>query len=169
MVPRRASPGFTLLEVLVVLAIVGIIVSFAVISIGGDGRLELAEREAKRLAARVDLAGDEAVLRGRELGVRFSDRDYRFLMLETDAWIPLADDPVFAPRPLEAALRLRLRMEDREVALGPAETDAPAPQVLLLSSGERTPFTADFLTEVGGSRVRLGAVGRPALERLEAR
>ena len=51
--------GFTLLEIMVVLVLVGIITSFALLSVGGGPRERLAE-EARRLAALVELHQQEA-------------------------------------------------------------------------------------------------------------
>ena len=87
------SAGFTLLELMVVLVLIGIIISFAVLSLGGDKISELMEQETRRLATLLELAADEAVLRGEELAVNFTDDGYEFLLLQEDAgWQSSGED-----------------------------------------------------------------------------
>ena len=75
----RLSRAFTLIEILVVVSIIGIVLSIAVISLGvlGDDR-ELRE-EARRFAALVQVAQDEALMQGREFGIEFMSNGFRFV------------------------------------------------------------------------------------------
>ena len=57
---RHPAAGFTLLELMVVLVLIGIILTFAVLSLRGDKLAEEMERESRRLATLVSLANDEA-------------------------------------------------------------------------------------------------------------
>ena len=52
----RSAAGFTLFELLVVLAIVGILVTSVTLSVGGDRRGDALARESQRFAALVRLA-----------------------------------------------------------------------------------------------------------------
>lgn len=75
---RRLS-GFTLIEVLVVIVIIGVMASMIVVSVSlGDPRRELT-REAERLRAVLALAAEEAVIQQIELGAEFTESGYRFL------------------------------------------------------------------------------------------
>jgi len=65
--PIRAG-GFSLLELIIVLVIIGVIVGAISISIT-DTRSDNLHFEARRLAARLSLAVDEAVLINQELGL----------------------------------------------------------------------------------------------------
>ena len=84
--PVRRSAGFTLLELMVVLVLIGIIFTFAMLSLGGDDIGELMELETHRMMTLLDLASDEAVLRGEELAVLFSENGYEFLVLNEERW-----------------------------------------------------------------------------------
>ena len=75
----RPAPGFTLIEIMVVMVLIGIIASFAVLSVGGGPRDRLAE-EARRLAALVELHQQVAILSGEIRGIQFGRTGYAILI-----------------------------------------------------------------------------------------
>ncbi len=89
-VPGRIS-GFTLVELLVVLAIIGLM-SAAVILAIPDPRGSLAA-EAERLAARAKAAQTRAILDSHSIALRVSPAGYAFERRERAGWQPLADKP----------------------------------------------------------------------------
>jgi general secretion pathway protein H len=134
---RRFVAGFTLLEIMVVLVLIGIITSFAVLSIGGGPGERLAN-EAQRLAALVELHQQEAILNGEPRGVRFNRAGYAILSLGEDGqWHPPAATDALIRYQLPVDILLELWIESR-----PAElvTAGQPPQVLLQTSGEATEF-----------------------------
>jgi general secretion pathway protein H len=143
---HRQCTGFTLLEVMVVLVLIGIIFSFAMLSLGGDDVARLMERETRRLVILLDMAGEEAVIRGEDLAVHFTDTGYAFMVLRQNNWTDLTDDPLLKPRVLPAGIELDLEIDEEPPLVGESRPDAesedkPIPQVYILSSGEMTPFT----------------------------
>jgi general secretion pathway protein H len=159
------SKGFTLIELLVVLVIIGVLIGFAVLSVGEDGRERALEREARRLAVLLELASEEAVLQARELGLAVGERGYAFFLLEGSGWLVL-DDEILRPREFPDDVRTALVVEGRPAA--PAREGQP-PQILLLSSREVTPFTLDLRLESGTRGYRLHAElnGRIRVEPLD--
>jgi len=131
--------GFTLLELMVVLVIIGVILTFVGLSGGGDSRAEQMQLEMRRLAALIELASEEAVLRSEQLAIRFGETDYEFMLLEADQWSPISDIPLLRHRELPKGIELRLELEENPPPGLKAE-EAESPQVFLLSSGEMTPF-----------------------------
>ncbi|HSC47388.1 MAG TPA: type II secretion system minor pseudopilin GspH [Gammaproteobacteria bacterium] len=144
--------GFTLIELLVVLVIIGIVASIAVISLGSLGGDPPAQQTAGKLAELTELAAEQAVMQGREYGLRVEPHAYAFLTYDGRTWNEPKDDSLFARHELED-VTLSLDLEGTPVTLAPAPSTASAPsvvtgnsdaaakpQVLLLSSGELTPF-----------------------------
>lgn len=136
---RPVARGFTLLELMVVLVIVSIVLSFVTLTAGGDSRGEQLQRETRRLAALLEMASEEAVLSSQQLAVRFSEDGYEFMVLRGGEWLPLDDDPLLRARSLPEGVELRLELEDNPPPSLITE-DSELPQVFLLSSGEMTPF-----------------------------
>ena len=132
--PRRQN-GFTLLEILVVMILLGIILSVAVLSTGGSKEREL-EEEVQRMVRLMQLAKEEAVLNRLELAIKFSPNAYEFLRQQQDDWLPYTDERLFKPRTLGEEYELRLLQDGISVSL--QEKDAG--RIMLLSSGEMTPF-----------------------------
>lgn len=87
---RRRAPdaGITLVEVLVVLALMGIAAGAVGLSLGPAARGTSARAEADLLVARMRRASDEALLAGRPVALAWSDRGYRFMALEDEVWMP---------------------------------------------------------------------------------
>jgi general secretion pathway protein H len=147
--PRRAA-GFTLLEVLVVLVIIGIIVSAGTVAFSVLGADREAEQQSQRLWGVLRQAREEAELQGIDVGVFVSDRAYEFLRFDQrkEIWVAIVDDALYRPRELPEGLDFRMWLETREVVLKPdaVERDDPEesakwpPQIVVLSSGEIMPF-----------------------------
>lgn len=132
----RRSRGFTLLELLAVLVIIGVIVSFAGLSVGQHASRTLQE-EAERLNSLLRLASEEAVLQGQEFALQFSLKDYRFMTFDGEQWQPIEDDNMFRARELPPGLEVELELEGVKAGFGDEEHP---PRIFILSSSEMTPF-----------------------------
>ncbi len=74
---RPAAAGFTLLEILVVVVVIGIVSGIVIANLGGDER-RTTEREAHRLAGALEHAAALAQWRSEMLGVSADGAAYRF-------------------------------------------------------------------------------------------
>ncbi len=115
----RAS-GFTLIEILVVLAIVSIMLLAVGLSASSGGASRQLDQEAHRLIALTDLSCDQAELLGQDAGIEFQSGGYRFLRVRGREWEAQASETL-RPRVLPKGMVLALEVEDRTVDL---EADA---------------------------------------------
>ncbi|MDH3980262.1 MAG: type II secretion system minor pseudopilin GspH [Gammaproteobacteria bacterium] len=154
--PAGRAAGFTLLELMVVMVLIGIIFSFAMLSMGGDDLAELMEQEARRLETLLSLASDEAVIRGDELAMRFEEGGYEFMVLAADGW-RAADDGLLKSYRLPDGIELQLDVSGDLPVLGEqSEQDSTqTPQIFILSSGEMTPFSVTFNSRNSTSQFHL--------------
>jgi len=141
------AAGFTLLELLVVVFIIGIMATMFTLSVGVAGGTDRElRRETERLQTLLSLALEDSSFQTRELGLRLYPRRYEFSVFdrgdafnpEDDKWVPLADD-VFGPRELPSAFALELEIEGRSVNLERSEKDVEKkyePQLFIFSSGD---------------------------------
>jgi general secretion pathway protein H len=145
----RLTQGFTLLELLVVLLIIGIVVSLATLSVGGNENRALRD-EAQRLSALLELASQEAVLNGREMALQVDAQGYEFLIYdaENEEWVPLEDDDVFRSRELPEGMQLSAVVEGQQPEEGKFG-QSRASRIWILSSGEMSPFTLSVKLEDG--------------------
>ena len=84
---RNRAVGFTLVEILVVVAITGIIVALASVNLFPSDR-EVARREVARVALAIEHARDAAWFGGRPTAISFSDGRARLWRHGGNAWQP---------------------------------------------------------------------------------
>ena len=168
----RYEHAFTLVEILVVVVIMGIISAVALLSLGVLGDDRNLQREAQRLSSLIELANDEAMIQGRDFGLEILRSGYRFVEHDPliNRWHELLGDDLLRARELEDEMEFELFIEDRRVQLdeeaaeietGDDEeddrnlTDDYEPHVLILSSGDVTPFELNILRPFDRSTISL--------------
>jgi type II secretion system protein H len=144
------SGGFTLVEILVVVVIIGIITVGAMLSLSFVGPDRELHTEGDRLADLMNYAQEQGELQTRELGLYCTDHSYQFLAFDArrNLWVPITDDDALRARTLPDAVKLQLDVEGREVVLAsPADEQkkkiAPQdlqPHVMIFSNGDLTSF-----------------------------
>jgi general secretion pathway protein H len=147
-VPKHNQGGFTLLEIVVVLFIIGVITGVALLNVAGDPAADAVEAEGKRLAALIQFNREAATLRLEERGLRLEESEYRWFVLEDGDWLPAMDAGFKTERQLPGGLTLALSVEEFPAELkGESEstgaineTEEQLPQVWLSSTGEMLPF-----------------------------
>jgi general secretion pathway protein H len=106
---RLARAGFTLIEILVVLVIVGIMVALIGVHLGRSDA-ERARDQADRLTALIESARDDAILESRVYALQTTTDGYRFLTLsDAGKLIPVSEEPL-EPRILPPSVHLHLEV-----------------------------------------------------------
>ena len=150
--PRRhpgTQSGFSLLEIMVVIVIMGIMISLATLSIGTATNNDVDEH-SRRFETLLGLALEEASIQGRELGLNFYQHGYEFSIriaavddkgLPVWIWEPLDGDQLLKPRDLEEDITLDLELDDKQVTLEYERDteEAYKPQIFIFSSGDISP------------------------------
>ena len=138
--------GFSLIELIVVLAIIATVTGVVVPRINFVGDKKQIRSEALRLAELFRRASDESVFKTTEIGIRFTDGDYQFLKLEGDnrtgKWVAYESD-TFRKREWPEGFEIEVEIAGVGVALEPAEDaeidENTRPHVMMLSNGEIMP------------------------------
>jgi type II secretion system protein H len=115
----RTQCGFTLLELMVVVVIIGLVVAGAILSLGATGRDSQLERERDRLTALITYARERGALLTLEYGIRCGQHGYRFVYYDnrTMQWQPETLDDTLRVHQLSDGLDLQLVIEGRDVVL----------------------------------------------------
>jgi len=179
--PRRASTrrGFTLIEILAVLVIVGVVTGLVVYSMHSlDGRSDQGQA-AEKLAGLVQLAGENARLENIQYGLKIEPHKYEFLRFSGGGWAPVTNDPALSAHALPDSLTLSVTVRNPIHVPAPATaartsgsaatamaaaaatgsgggTEALTPQIAILSTGEMTPFTMRLSAPDGTTYVLRG-------------
>ena len=129
--------GFTLIELLVVIVLLGIVTSFAVLSMGtGSAEREMKE-EAKRLHALINLVREEAIIQAKEIAMEIDQQEYSFLEYKDKKWVTIKSK-IFKKRKIKEGLELKVETESESKIFKSKEKKLL--RLYFLSSGEQTAF-----------------------------
>lgn len=115
MIPRRAG-GFTLIEVLLVILLIGLLAATVVYSFSGESRQQRLGKETEKLQARIQLAAELAMLKNVELGLYIDDKGYRFMLFEQDKWRSIREPKALAPYEFKPGFSAKIELEGLEWA-----------------------------------------------------
>lgn len=133
----RNNQGFTLIEIMIVLVIIGITFGFALIAFGDFGESKRVLFAAEQLVNNMRLAQQQAILETSTLGLRIDNYSYQILQLHGNSkWQELSHTGVFKINYFPKNTLLILKTNH--------QTKAGAPSIIINSSGGLTPFTLNF-------------------------
>lgn len=141
---RRRVRGFTLLELLIVLSIIGILAAFVVVTIVGSDHESIVRNQADRMIRTLELARKESMLRNELWGVLLDEDSYEFVMYDFDQiqWLPIDRKPYFESS-IERNLELVFNTPE-ELANETSGEEGEVPQIVIEPTGEITPFQIDI-------------------------
>ena len=139
--------GFTLIEILVVVVVIGIALSVVIGSFTSTDREQAFQGYAERLSLKIEMARDKALQRNREWGMYVDEEGVRFSEFDESSgeWVEQSQRPYNA-EPFGSTLEFKTKVE--AFAGLPTNDDEPdtrrekqrIPDIVIFSSGEVTPF-----------------------------
>lgn len=180
--------GFTLLEILLVVLLMGLAASAVTFTLGNTDKKQELTRVAQKFMATTELVLDETVLSGHFIGIIVDDDRYRFVVYHEDKWQPLESDRMLGEVQMEPEISLALVLEGLPLVQEDEEDESwfdepfieetdsekkknPEPQIMLFPSGEMTGFELAFITkdennqnievQVVGTALGRLTIGRP--------
>lgn len=151
---RRAQRGFTLIEMLVVCAIIAAVLGLALIRLDASGSRRLAA-SAEDLSRELEAARDESVIRGQRLAFSSDGQGYQFWLSDTErnAWIALPSSETINSRRFPAGIVLSaLRINGLPRPLGE--------RVVFSISGLTEPFALTLSSAASRVDILADALGR---------
>ncbi len=147
---KLRSAGFTLIEVLVVVAIAAILTALVVLRLGDwrspdDPRLQL-----ERLASLIERQCEQAMFQARPRGIRVTEAGYDFWQASSQGWVALAPEGLDRPRAWVIGEGPELLVEGHGVDLA-GEPDGP--QLTCQPLGELTLFEIVLRDQAGRYRL----------------
>lgn len=132
------NKGFTLIEILVVIVIIGITIGFALITFGDFGESRKILYAAEQLEKTLRLAQQQAILENSTLGLRIDNNSYQILKFQNSSqWRPLSKS-LFKPHYFPKDMRITLKTHFK--------TNLNEPPIIINPSGETNAFTLTFGT-----------------------
>jgi general secretion pathway protein H len=128
--------GFTLIEILIVIVIVGITLTFALLSFGdfgGERRIIVA---AEHFVNYVKLTQQQAILEAGTLGIKLQPTGYQVLRYSSDGlWNQMPDKSIYAYQsvPSNAKIEWKSTIKSNK-----------SPNIVINASGDMSPFTVTF-------------------------
>lgn len=157
--PNYCDAGFSLIELMVVILIIGLGTSFVAINVGGDGAFKM-RAEAQKFANGTALIAEEAVLSNSQWGVNIyrqvengvEQYGYRWLtQSETGRWVLANDEDLDVDFLFSPGTELRLQLEgvdeDQEIAFKQELTQAESEGDVLEDDEDATQVIDELVEE----------------------
>ncbi len=156
--------GFTLMEVLLVVLLMGLAATAVTLGMGGASKEKALERTAQQFMMSTEMVLDETVLSGHFVGIVIEDASYKYVYYDEGKWKPLEQDRLLAEREMEPGVEIVLVLDGLPLVQDDEEQDSwfdeplieksadekkkfPEPQIMLFPSGEMSAFELSFVSE----------------------
>jgi type II secretion system protein H len=152
--------GFTLIEILVVIAVLGIATVLATANLFQTDEEKL-QQEAEKILTTLQVARDESAFGGRVIAATVTPGEMTFLerdFADPDRWRPSPIGPL-STRKLPEAFQLQL-------SVGAGGEDTRDAHITFLPIGVAAPFALTLRSPAGSRKISGDAIGNLALQRV---
>lgn len=160
---HQIKEGFTLIELLVVIVILSLFTSSVFLTVNTNQGDEI-KSQYQRLSQLMQLAQDEAIIKGKMVGLHFEENGYFFSEYkfseyqhsdnQQPQWQLIFQDSLFSPHQLNSGLLISLEIEGELVPLDHRDEEQTIelnkenfPPIIFLPSGELTSFKLSLSTK----------------------
>ncbi|GHG03916.1 type II secretion system minor pseudopilin GspH [Thalassotalea marina] len=165
----RKVKGFTLIEVMMVIVVIGVMVAAVQINFFANKPAQTLEQQSERFVAVFNLAAEYGLLNNIEIGVVVEEQSYQFVGFDGIRWSAIPAEENLDTYQLPDTVTITLNLEDLPIdesalldpsIFVPDEEDLEQmreglkknekliiPQIYLLTGGEITPFELTFAIE----------------------
>lgn len=157
----KRNAGFTLIEIMLVLVLLATS-AVAVVSTLPNNKRDEVKEQAQKFHHLAQLLGEDAMLNGVDYGIRIDPHQYHFLKLTQEGWQPLDGVKFFTNVKLDTGITATVAIggawKDKDRLFksdsifknndifkkSDQEKKVLPPQIVVMASGEYTPFTVSF-------------------------
>ena len=144
----RQQAGFSLLELLTVLIIIGVLAATVVLTYTSGTETRMLQTHAERLMLSVELARQQSTLSNEIWGIRLHNSSYEFLRLSDEgSWYVVEESP-FQQRNIGPDYWIRGRSIGKSPNRNPSSSDGVQAEFMIFPSGEMSPFEITMAHEV---------------------
>jgi len=115
---KPPAQGFTLVEVLLVILLIGLLAASVVMSFTGESRDKKLAKQTEQLQLLIQLASETAMLKQQELGLFLDDEGYRFMLFKDEKWHSIREPKALRSYKFAEGIEFELELEGLEWSEG---------------------------------------------------
>jgi|TARA_B110000091_G_scaffold193803_1_gene219107 general secretion pathway protein H len=108
----KKMSGFTLIEMMLVIMLIGVMATFIQFNAGGDKKEKLLKQTSMRFAGIFEIAAEYSMLNNVELGLLVDKTSYRFLAYDGSRWTDVGENELLVSVDLPKGIEIDLELDD---------------------------------------------------------